>query len=356
MIVVGGWPGRNVVGLNGAFGVRPAAFAVGGSFDNPLLNDVDAGDSTTEFVLVAASLPSSGTATLNDDGGYSLVGAADGTHTTTATLYTWAQGGPLTQHATPEQIVTTVGAGGSTFTVSPSGLPSSLAYGTPAFTRLAEFSVALAGLASTISYGAPSFEFSGPVTFSVDLAGLASSLQYGTPSAAFTWVEPMLIVEDGTGKPDAESYASVAEADAYHAARGATAWAALSGADKAIKLRLATDYMQQRYGGKWKGYRATDVQALDWPRFGVVVDRVTLASDSVPVQVRRACCELALKATAQALIVDEAAQVKSESVGPLSVTYADGARQQTRFAAVEAMLAPLLAYSSGFGSIKVTRA
>lgn len=162
-----------------------------------------------------------------------------------------------------------------------------------------------------------------------------------------------LIVEDGTGRPNAESYASVAEADAYHAARGGVAWAALIMTEKEVKLRLATDYLQQRFGGRWNGYRLTEVQALDWPRYGVVVDRVTLASNAVPIQVRRACCELALKAITQSLTVDEAAQVKSKQVGPISVTYADGARQNTRFAAVENMLSQLLSSASG---IKLVRA
>jgi hypothetical protein len=33
-----------------------------------------------------------------------------------------------------------------------------------------------------------------------------------------------LIVEDRTGKPDANSYASVAQAEAYHTARNNAAW------------------------------------------------------------------------------------------------------------------------------------
>ena len=76
-----------------------------------------------------------------------------------------------------------------------------------------------------------------------------------------------LIVEDGTGRADAESYASVSVADAYHTARGNTAWAALATtALKEAALRKATDYLGQTYGLRWKGYRMTTTQALDWPR------------------------------------------------------------------------------------------
>lgn len=163
-----------------------------------------------------------------------------------------------------------------------------------------------------------------------------------------------LIVEDGTGKPDAESYASVAAADAYHVGRANTAWAALDTAAKEVNLRKATDYMLEQYSGSWRGDRVLSTQALDWPRANATLDGYLLASNIVPKEVIRACCELALKASAGPLTVDETAQVKSETVGPLSTTYADGARQQTKYAAVDNLLRQLLA--SGSGSIRLVRA
>jgi hypothetical protein len=156
----------------------------------------------------------------------------------------------------------------------------------------------------------------------------------------------MLIVEDGTGKPDAESYASVAAADLFHSARGNAAWAALSTSAKEINLRKATDWLGERFSTRWAGYRSTSTQALDWPRAGVCIDRVLIAANALPVPLVRATMELALKAIDGPLTADESAQVKSETVGPLSVTYADGARQQTRFAAVENTLSPLVGGSN----------
>jgi len=143
-----------------------------------------------------------------------------------------------------------------------------------------------------------------------------------------------LIVESGAGLPDAEAYISVAEADAYFAARGNAAWAALNTAAKEAALRLGADYMEAAYGPKWKGERVSDTQALSWPRGGI--DGV--ADDAVPVAVQRANAELAVRASAGPLMADQGAQVKSETVGPISVTYADGARQETRYAAVDASL------------------
>lgn len=218
------------------------------------------------------------------------------------------------------------------------------------------FSVACPSIDSQLQIGTPAFSFSGPGAFSVSVPSIGSTLSVGTPGFQFQGDETIsaLVVEDGSGMQNADSYASVATADDYHASRGNTAWSHLTTSTKDVKLRMATDYLQAKYSGGWKGYRVAALQALDWPRYGVTVDRITLVSDELPVQLVRACCELALKAIDGPLMVDEGAQVKAEKIGSIEVTYADGARQQTRFAAVDSMLRPLLA--GGPGSIAIRRA
>lgn len=155
-----------------------------------------------------------------------------------------------------------------------------------------------------------------------------------------------LEAEDGSGLPNAEAYISVADADQYFSLRGNIAWAALAEPAKEAALRLSTDYMAAVYGPRWCGERLTDTQALDWPRAGF---------SGVPEAVRRANAELAVRASAGPLLGDQGAQVKSETVGPISVTYADGARQDVKYAAVDAALraAGLLC---GGGFIPVVRA
>lgn len=162
-----------------------------------------------------------------------------------------------------------------------------------------------------------------------------------------------LIVEDGAIVADAESYITVADADAYFTARGNAAWDALVTADKEAALRKATDYMTGRYGLRWKGVRVNELQALDWPRSGAYANGFLIDADVVPVAVQRACAELAVRASAADLAPDVGAQVKSETVGPISVVYADGARQDTAYKAIDAMLA---AYLNGSGQIPVVRA
>ncbi|RZL39231.1 MAG: hypothetical protein EOP35_04130 [Rubrivivax sp.] len=161
-----------------------------------------------------------------------------------------------------------------------------------------------------------------------------------------------ITTEDGTGLANAETYASVATADTYHAARNGTSWAALSTAAKEAALRLATEWLGQRYLGRWQGVRVKTTQALEWPRSDVCVDGIGLVYSTLPVQLVRATCELALKSLTTTLTADETAQVTSEQVGPIAVTYAAGARQQTRFAAVEALIRPLLKAGGGIPIVR----
>jgi len=159
-----------------------------------------------------------------------------------------------------------------------------------------------------------------------------------------------LIVEDGTGLPNAESYASVAEADAHFSARGSEAWDNVE--NKEAALRLATDYMLQTYSGRWKGTRKTSTQALDWPRYNVPLEDdpawLTLLSSSiVPAQVKKATIELALITTAGALVPNLERAQASVSVGEISVTYEGSSSQLPRYPMIDMILSPLLA-SSGF--------
>lgn len=108
-----------------------------------------------------------------------------------------------------------------------------------------------------------------------------------------------LIVEDGTGLSNAESFASVAFANTYHTNRGNALWTGTD-AVKEAALRKATDYIQAKYYPRWGGSRMTDAQALDWPRDYVVrsnslTGTIYWPNNAVPNDVAVATCILALK-------------------------------------------------------------
>lgn len=164
-----------------------------------------------------------------------------------------------------------------------------------------------------------------------------------------------LIVEDGTGKTDAESFCTVAFADDYHTKRGGTAWDALTNDNKEIALRRATDYLEQVYRLRWLGYRKLELQALSWPRDEVrradftYLNQYSFYPDNqVPVEVQNACASLALKASSGELAPDIARQTQREKVGPLEVEYEKGRVPYVRYRAIDNLLAPFLdAGSSG---------
>jgi hypothetical protein len=165
-----------------------------------------------------------------------------------------------------------------------------------------------------------------------------------------------LICEDGSGKSDSESYISVADASNYHTVRGNTAWAALTtDALREAALRRATDYMRQAYRSRWQGYKVNEEQALDWPRYNVEVEGYAVDSDIVPTEVKNACAELALRASAADLNPDLTQGVLSEQVGSIQVTYDKASPQFTRYRAIDALLSPYLKAGGGGCSMGVIR-
>lgn len=157
-----------------------------------------------------------------------------------------------------------------------------------------------------------------------------------------------LIVEDGTGKADAESYISVADATTYHANQGNTAWAAI--ATEALKeqaLRRAWNYMTGEYRARWDGKRAGATQRGDWPRYMVAIRDIDgyLASDVIPADIGYAQAELALIASSEELAPDLERGVIREKIGPLEFEYDTAASAITTYRKVDMMVAPFLSRS-----------
>ena len=170
----------------------------------------------------------------------------------------------------------------------------------------------------------------------------------------------MLITETGAGLADAESYASVAAADTRCISLGLSAWAALAEPAKEIALRKATQFMAT-YRTRWAGRRVHQQQALDWPRYNVVVDGFILPSTSVPLDVVNACIDLAVRAgSGEDLLPDldtGSNAIKKDKTGPLETEYFQNTTDaRERFVAVDALLAPYFGSAGGGNSIKVTRA
>lgn len=115
----------------------------------------------------------------------------------------------------------------------------------------------------------------------------------------------VLVVEDGTGQPTANSYVSLEEANSYLGANlYADAWTNATDDKKAAALVSATRALDHAI--QWDGLRIGEGQALEWPRtrvprsdlygFNTTVGvRGTFWPDNaVPYLVKHGTCELAL--------------------------------------------------------------
>ena len=179
-----------------------------------------------------------------------------------------------------------------------------------------------------------------------------------------------LIKEDGTGKVDANAYASVADGDVYHDGHlYASAWTGASVDQKAVALVMASRLLDAEY--QFGGFKSADAQALQWPRYRcpdpdrdetLRVDRLTvwvnwLPENLVPKAVVQAACELAR----ELLIADRTAAPAGEglsyqNVGGTQTGYNKADTRPVIPAVVQAMLAKYGALlQAKSGAVKLVR-
>lgn len=166
-----------------------------------------------------------------------------------------------------------------------------------------------------------------------------------------------MTIDATVGGAASDSYVTTAEFDAYATAMGWTATITEAA------LRRARLYLDRVY--TWRGIKATDAQALQWPRYVEgYVDGYPVASDIVPQAIKDAQCELAFLALSEDLFATiTAGAVTSErkkvDVIEKQTTYAEGsARDRAGYPSVDALLGPYIMGKAGSrsGSIPLARA
>ncbi len=163
-----------------------------------------------------------------------------------------------------------------------------------------------------------------------------------------------LIIEDGLGRMDANSYVTVAEARAYADSRNKAFPGTAT--DSIIEgcLLNAVEYLEA-LRDRFKGTKHSQMQALQFPRDGLFIDGFENYPEVIPLNLKYAQIRLALEvANGNDLFPTFAggAAVKSETVGPIKTEYYQDTIYTTggpTFAAVDALLEPLLKGSGGFG-------
>jgi hypothetical protein len=172
-----------------------------------------------------------------------------------------------------------------------------------------------------------------------------------------------LIVEDGTIIAGANSYITLANADAYHDARGNSTWIDAEEKEREEALIKATDYLIQKYRNCWKGIRVDEDQTLDWPRAGVQTEdffepdtgprpalfpglAFIVDEDEIPTEVQNATAEAAMRSLAGDLLpdVEGTRSIKRLAAGPASIEYFQTGQgpDEKIFPVIERMLEPYL--------------
>lgn len=183
-----------------------------------------------------------------------------------------------------------------------------------------------------------------------------------------------LIVEDGTAKTDAQSYAAVATADTYLAAHAsASTWAAKNTQQKEALLIQATRSIDAFV--TFAGYKVSALQALQWPRQNVpwkgplptvegqpapVSSLEHYPSNRIPPELVAATCEAAAYCMANTPGGQwDGAGLKSVSLGDgaIDVSFDATSRPPELPPMITAVLRPFTTGNgSGRGTIRIRRA
>lgn len=181
-----------------------------------------------------------------------------------------------------------------------------------------------------------------------------------------------LIVEDGTGLTNADSFISFADASTYLISRNKVSPAGSSfptdqTTGEAL-LRQAADYMEGYYRFQWAGWKVTPYSSLSWPRNGVILTdtgypiyegrfaygEFIVPNNVVPTLVAQCQAILALYAVDGPLAPVIERVITMEKLDILQTNYDPNSPAYTIFREVNMLLLPYL--KSVSGTVALTRA
>ncbi|MBB4063679.1 DnaT-like ssDNA-binding protein [Gellertiella hungarica] len=169
-----------------------------------------------------------------------------------------------------------------------------------------------------------------------------------------------LIVEDGTGLPNAESYETASGFRAYGLKVGLDLVAIDDDKKLEQALRRATIWLDGRYGARFLGCCTSSTQALQWPRAGVRYRQTVIGSHEIPDRLRAALCEAAWRELSSpgALSPDApATKIKRDKVGDVETEFVRGAAgAHDEFPAIDLLLVGLITGGAAAYSGRAVRA
>jgi hypothetical protein len=162
----------------------------------------------------------------------------------------------------------------------------------------------------------------------------------------------MLIVEDGTGVEDANSYIDTSFAENYLLGERLTQFSVLSNEEKEAAIISGTQLVDNLY--TWEGRRKSLEQGLNWPRSGVEIDGFTI--EGIPAAIKKAVCEAVfLFISGESFYSTENDRVvTSEKVDTLQITYGNtkesGKTVHSRFEVLDMLCRDLIKTTTMGGS------
>ncbi len=160
-----------------------------------------------------------------------------------------------------------------------------------------------------------------------------------------------MLLEDGTGVPESNSYVSEDDFVSYAEDRGMT----LAAGDVEAALIRASKAIDARYSSSYPGYRKSGrSQGLHWPRAAAYdISGWLVRDDQVPIEIVQATCEAAIRELAEpnSMMPDleRGGQIQSIRAGSVGITYASNASARTTFTLIDGILSNILSGVGGNG-------
>jgi len=160
-----------------------------------------------------------------------------------------------------------------------------------------------------------------------------------------------LIVEDGTGLKNANTYCSLSYSISYFSMQQNTTWLELDAQQQELYLIQAANLLDDKYGQYYKGNLLTNTQSLLFPRTKFV-DNNGREVTGIPKSLKNAQCEMAFLAISGAAQNDPNAGVNNLKSYTDKVDVIEESKeyfspmQSTTYNSVIRAMAPLMTYSS----------
>lgn len=146
-----------------------------------------------------------------------------------------------------------------------------------------------------------------------------------------------LIVENGLGLENSESYIDLDYLTAYATKRGLD----ITGITEANIIK-AMDYFESAY--QFKGTKLVETQALAFPRY--------INNEAVyPVRVKSAICELTIKSKSAELLADTKQKAIRKKIGKMEIEYDPNSKDEKNYNMVINLILPWLGGSGISASV-----